>query len=180
MGESLRSPDTPAVLVKLLRQPIEDLVAQNLEVSNFPRERLRLDGARLTLFVFRRSFPHVDHRLVCCGRSVWDTSEGCCGAARSFFAMLNLNPHVGCCPLRPHADRACARFAGTHWYPLGAQKSGIGDRQDDRDRCSCPMKTGPAPDFALWLTTPDKREVGSSTLPRPINQKLLPLPWTCP
>ena len=25
------------------------------------------------------------------------------------------------------------------------------------------MKTGPAPDFVLWLAAPDKREVGSST-----------------
>jgi hypothetical protein len=43
---------------------IEDLIAQNLELRSFPRERLRLDAARLTLFVFSRCFPHVDHRLV--------------------------------------------------------------------------------------------------------------------
>jgi hypothetical protein len=38
---------------------------------------------------------------------------------------------------------------------LGAQKSGNGDRQDAGDSGSCPMKTGPEPDFALWLTAPD-------------------------
>ena len=41
------------------------------------------------------------------------------------------------------------------YCPLGAQKSGIGDRQDAGDSGSCPMKTGPEPDFALWLTAPD-------------------------
>jgi len=45
---------------------------------------------------------------------------------------------------------------------LGAQKSGNGDRQDAGDSGSCPMKTGPAPDFAPWLTAPDKREVGTA------------------
>jgi len=33
------------------------------------------------------------------------------------------------------------------YCPLGAQKSGIGDRQDAGDSGSCPMKTGPAPGF---------------------------------
>jgi hypothetical protein len=60
------------------------------------------------------------------------------------------------------------------YCPLGTQKSGNGDRQDAGDSGSCPMKTGPAPDFVCWLTAPDKREVGSSTLPRPINFRSLP------
>jgi hypothetical protein len=35
------------------------------------------------------------------------------------------------------------------YCPLCAQKSGNGDRQDAGDSGSCPMKTGPEPDFAL-------------------------------
>jgi hypothetical protein len=57
------------------------------------------------------------------------------------------------------------------YCPLCAQKSGIGDRQDAGDSGSCPMKTGPMPEIARASKPPDKREVGRSTLPKPIYER---------
>src|SRR5471032_3037054 len=77
-------------------------------------------------------------------------------------------------PVSNHTPTGRARFATVRYCPLGTQKSGNGDRQEAGDSGSCPMKTGPAPDFVCWLTAPDKREVGSSTLPRPMYLKESP------
>ena len=54
-------------------------------------------------------------------------------------------------PLRPHADRACARFVTTRYYPLGVQNSGNGDRQVAAVAAPAIGKTGPVPDITFLL-----------------------------
>ena len=52
--------------------------------------------------------------------------------------------------LNVRGDLTLARREGlptVRYCPLGAQESGKEDRQDAGDSGSCPMKTGPAPDF---------------------------------
>ena len=71
--------------------------------------------------------------------------------------MQNLNPHVGCCPLRPRADRACARFSTTRYYPLGVEKSGNGDRQVAAVAAPARGKTGPVPEITFLPSTLSRR-----------------------
>jgi len=42
--------------------------------------------------------------------------------------MLNLNSLSVTARCGPHADRACAAFATTRYYPLGVENPGNGDR----------------------------------------------------
>jgi hypothetical protein len=78
----------------------------------------------------------------------------------------------------PRVDSFMIAVESVNYWPLlsvGCAKVRQWGRQDAGDSGSCPMKTGPAPDFTYWLTAPDKREVGSSTLPRPIDLRSLPI-----
>ena len=70
---------------------------------------------------------------------------------------MKLGCHESDGTVTSHSDVG-TRLVGFYLTPIAlarAQKSGNGDRQDAGDSGSCPMKTGPAPDFAPWLTAPD-------------------------
>jgi hypothetical protein len=55
--------------------------------------------------------------------------------------------------VRQHADRACARFATTRYYPLGVEKSGNGDRQVAAVAAPARGKTGPVPEITFLPST---------------------------
>jgi hypothetical protein len=56
-----------------------------------------------------------------------------------------------------HADSACARFATTRYYPLGAEKSGNGDRQVAAVAAPARGKTGPVPEITFLPSTLSRR-----------------------
>ena len=58
------------------------------------------------------------------------------------------------------------------WIQLGDDRQG--GRESPADHAVRPLKDGITSDFPIPLDLPDKREVGSSTLPRPILERIAP------